>query len=144
MWWDKDHPDALYVDRRIVPPGSIVQQTMWQIEPDVAADFTALPFDDDSFALVVFDPPHATISPESITGMKYGTITDLDEVIAGLRECYRVVIPSGFLVFKWAEAVFPVQKVLDRAEMTPMFGHRTAKSGKTIWCLFRKEGSLDG
>lgn len=28
------------------------------VDPDVVADFTKMPFDDESFYLVVFDPPH--------------------------------------------------------------------------------------
>jgi len=32
------------------------------IKPDVLADFTNLPFPDESFSLVVFDPPHHTAS----------------------------------------------------------------------------------
>ena len=63
MWFNKQHPAALYVDKRIVH-----DEAMWKsgngeatrhlnIEPDVIADFTNLPFKDNSFSLVVFDPP---------------------------------------------------------------------------------------
>lgn len=29
-----------------------------EVKPDIKMDFTRLPFDDESFRLVVFDPPH--------------------------------------------------------------------------------------
>lgn len=137
LWFDKNPEDVLFVDERVVPKGSIVQQPLWSVEPDMQADFRSLPFADDSFEMVVFDPPHTDVSPESIIGTKYGTITDLDEVVAGLAECWRVT--ERWLVFKWAEASWPVGDVLDRVRFRPLFGHRTAKSGATIWCLFRKD-----
>ena len=133
MWWDKSHPDVLYMDKRVVPPGSIVQQPMWAVEPDLVADYTALPFPDETFEMVVYDPPHAPITT-GIIASKYGTMTDLDEITAGLRECLRV--SRGWVVFKWSEAPFPVGEVINRLGVQPMFGHTTAKSGSTIWCVF--------
>lgn len=134
MWWNKAHDDVLYLDRRVVPPGSIVQQPMWNVTPDVVADFTALPYADGAFEMVVYDPPHAPIAEGGIIASKFGTLTDLDEIVAGLHECLRV--SRGWVVFKWAEAPFPVGDVVDRLGVDPMFGHRTAKSGATIWCVF--------
>ena len=60
MWFDKRNPLAMFTDRRSetitmdYPSGHYVEQ----IEPDMVADFTDLPFPDNTFALVVMDPPH--------------------------------------------------------------------------------------
>ena len=140
MWFDKNHPDVLYVDRRTAPAGYISEQPGFTIEPDVQADFTALPFADASFHLVVFDPPHAEISATSITGKKYGSLFgDWRPVIAeGFAECWRVLAAPGTLIFKWNEAAVSIKEVLDLFDVKPLFGHTTAKSGSTKWMTFYK------
>ena len=137
MWWDKSHPDVLFVDRRVVPPGAKVQQPLWNVEPDLLADYRALPFSDNSFDMVVFDPPHMNSNTRGTTGimaMTYGTITDLDEVVAGLHECLRVA--SSWVVFKWNDADWTIGEIIERSGINPLFGHRTAKSGRTIWAMY--------
>ena len=70
MWFNKDHPAALYMDKRAevvkweadeTIPGKDAKKHRARelvIAPDVVADFTAMPFPEESFSLVVFDPPH--------------------------------------------------------------------------------------
>ena len=134
MWFDKNPDDVLFVDKRVVPPGAIVQQPLWNCQPDIQADNTRLPFADNTFEMVVFDPPHVKFTPASLMGVKYGVLTDLHEVVAGLEECARVA--SNWLVFKWAENESSISEVLAITHLTPLFGHTTASSGKTIWCVF--------
>lgn len=64
IWFDKQHPAAVYCDIRDEECTAIWKSTNRDsertciIHPDVQCDFTDLPFPDNSFALVVFDPPH--------------------------------------------------------------------------------------
>lgn len=64
IWFNENHPLALYVDRRevedeVIWTASDGSRTRYlTVKPDVIADFTELPFEDNSFYLVVFDPPH--------------------------------------------------------------------------------------
>lgn len=64
IWFDKNHPAAIYCDKRDEEYTGVWKSTKRESErtcyvhPDIVCDFTALPFDDNSFALVVFDPPH--------------------------------------------------------------------------------------
>lgn len=44
-----------------------------EINPDVVCDFTDLPFEDASFSLVVFDPPHLTGAKETSWLVKKNT-----------------------------------------------------------------------
>ena len=64
FWFDHADKRALFCDRRrafrevdIGTPGTKGRKPL-VVEPDMIADFTAMPFPSDSFALVVFDPPH--------------------------------------------------------------------------------------
>ena len=45
------------------------------VKPDVIADFRKMPFDDESFYLVVFDPPHLlNVGDKSFLALKYGKL----------------------------------------------------------------------
>ena len=76
FWFDKSNSRVLFVDKRretlIDSTGKKPVEIV--IDPDVLADFRALPFDDSSFSLVVFDPPHTFCGPNGRTVKKYGTL----------------------------------------------------------------------
>ena len=64
FWFDKQDDRALFVDKRretwpidIGTPGTKGRSPI-VVDPDELADFTALPYPDAVFSLVVFDPPH--------------------------------------------------------------------------------------
>ena len=145
LWFEKNYPGAIYMDKTIRPPGCKAQwgRPNFSCVPDVVADFTNMPFPDDTFDLVVFDPPHASVNLDSAIGIEYGTLEDLKMVIRGFRECWRVLKPGCVLVFKWAENKYTVRAVLDALPASPLFGHTTGKSGKTKWMLFLKIGHFD-
>ena len=149
FWFDKADERALFVDKRreewpvdIGTPGTVGRSPI-VVNPDVLADFTALPFPDCSFPLVVFDPPH--VSRRQGTGIiekKYGFLEgDWRIMLAGgFAECFRVLKPHGTLVFKWAETDIPLTEVLALTEEKPLFGHRSGKKLGTHWCIFLKGG----
>lgn len=141
MWFDKAHPNALYVDIEERAPGCVPQQAYFHVKPDQLADFRDLPFPDKSFKLVVFDPPHLLrLSKSSIMRAKFGGLADTwrYDIGKGFEECWRVLDDHGTLIFKWCEASVPLKEVLALFPVRPLFGHPTAKSGKTIWCVFMK------
>ena len=125
LWQDKSHPRALYVDRRQEPPGTIPIRPNWSVQPDVVASFTALPFADGSFKMVIFDPPHIVrLTPsKGYMRTKYGELgADWKETLrAGFTECWRVLAVHGTLVFKWAGADVPAAEVLRLLPVDPLF-----------------------
>lgn len=148
-WWDKKHPLAVYMDERRAEQGSVGEITgrydwnpSWSCDPDVIGDFRDMPFDDGSFRLVVFDPPHVlNANPSGFNALKYGTLhpdTASDDLRKGLSECWRVLAPGGTLVFKWAGSLSLVRR---HFPATPTVGTRSTRGSKglgTRWIIFYK------
>lgn len=145
MWFDEKDPRALFIDKRrethIVDhgtPGTIGRAPI-VVDPDLMADFTQMPFPDESFHLVVFDPPHVQRQEaRGILTRKYGVLNgDWRQMLRkGFAECFRVLRPGGTLVFKWAESQFKIDEILALTPEKPLFGHKTSKT--THWCVFMK------
>lgn len=57
FWFDKENEDVTYMDIREVET-ELSDGRMLEVKPDVVADFRDMPFEDETFHLVVFDPPH--------------------------------------------------------------------------------------
>ena len=148
MWFDPQHPDALFGDRRAETVtvtdnsrGNASGTRTIQIEPDTLLDFRALPYPDGSFALVAFDPPHLVhAGPRSWLAAKYGRLGQdwRDDLRQGFAECFRVLRADGVLVFKWAETQVAVREVLALTPHQPLFGHKCGKSSRTHWLVFMK------
>ena len=139
MWFDKQNPSALFVDNREVQP-TVVGDMNFSVHPDMIADFTELPFDNDQFYLVVFDPPHLVrVGDNSHMAIKYGKLTDWETTLeAGFTECMRVLKPGGTLIFKWSEIQIPVSKIIQVIGTQPLFGHRSGRKSRTHWLAFLK------
>jgi len=142
FWFNKEHPRALYIDIRESPEGHISQRPNHHVKPDIIMDFRDLKFPDKTFKLVVFDPPHiSSLTETSIMRKKFGALnaeTWRYDLGKGFEECWRVLDDYGTLIFKWNEAEISIKEVLKCFKEKPLFGHPTAKHGKTKWCVFMK------
>lgn len=147
IWFNKHHPAAVYCDVRqeelcgIWKSGSGDSERKCIIAPDIQCDFTKLPFEDNSFNLVVFDPPHLkNVGNNSWLAKKYGKLgTGWENMLHdGFKECMRVLKPDGVLIFKWAESDIQAQKVWTAIGQRPLFGHHSGKKSKTFWGCFMK------
>jgi SAM-dependent methyltransferase len=142
MWFDSDDDRALFLDRRRVTmqldtrPG----RKPCVIDPDVKADFTDMPFAENTFAVVVFDPPHITGKDwwKGWIVKAYGVLNGdwRDMLRKGFAECFRVLRPEGVLIFKWSDCCVPVRDILPLAEHKPLFGHKSGKQMNTHWITF--------
>lgn len=143
FWFDKENPNVLFADIRN-EQHTLCDGRDLQIRPDVEMDFTNMIFDDNSFKLVVFDPPHLhKLGKNSWLAKKYGKLLptwELD-IRAGFDECMRVLEPDGILIFKWNESEIKISDVLKLIPYKPLFGHTTGRQAKTIWMAFMKIGT---
>lgn len=141
FWLDKNDSRVMFTDIR-KEQHTLCDGRELVIKPDVIADFRALPFHDEQFAQVVFDPPHLVRAGEnSWMGKKYGRLnreTWSDDLRVGFYEAFRVLRPLGTLVFKWNETQIPVSQVLALTDQKPTIWQRTGKGDKTHWILFLK------
>ena len=146
IWFDKNHPLAVYCDKRdeehCATFGATQKTRHIRVHPDVICDFTDLPFGDESFSLVVFDPPHIEgLGTNSWTRKAYGTLQQNWQQMLrdGFQECMRVLKPCGVLVFKWSETQIPTPEVIKAIGHQPLFGHHSGKKMNTNWLCFMKQ-----
>ena len=156
IWFDKNCSSAIYMDCREEHETAIWKSTKNEsvrkldVEPDIKADFTAMPFDDNSFELVVFDPPHLVkVSESAWLKKKYGKLPENWQKLIhdGFWECMRVLKPYGTLIFKWSEIEISTREIISAIGVEPLFGHRSGKKMNTHWLCFMKgvsdEGKID-
>lgn len=150
MWFDKANPDVVFGDMRneviTVSDRSHGREDgtrELRIEPDTLLDFRDLPYADNSFYLVAFDPPHlVNAGSRSWLAAKYGKLGPewRVDIQKGFQECMRVLRPNGTLVFKWNETQVKVSEVLALAlPHRPLFGQTGGRKGLTHWLVFMKD-----
>ncbi len=108
------------------------------VNPDIVADFRSMPFEDESFYMVVFDPPHLKkIGENSWMAKKYGRLDEdwPTDIKQGFDECMRVLKPNGTLIFKWNKDQIKLGEILKVIDYKPLFGNRRSK---THWLVFMK------
>lgn len=136
FWFDKHQEDTLFTDIR--DEEYPIYDKYVSVHPDQIEDFRDMSFEDDSFYLVVFDPPHLKwAGKKSIMKGQYGQLNKNwpDDLRRGFDECMRVLKPNGTLVFKWSECQVPLKQVLECTNYKPLFGN---KRGDTHWLVFMK------
>lgn len=141
FWFDKQNPNVIYADNRQLDD-TLCDGRKLVIKPDEIIDFRKMPYADNTFKIVVFDPPHLIRAGEkSWLRKKYGILpTDWKDYIRqGFAECMRVLEPYGVLIFKWNDEQIKLSEVLATIDFKPLFGD---KRTKTHWLVFMKEGAI--
>ena len=158
FYFDKNDKRVLFCDIRTADT-HLCDGRHFEVKSDIVCDFARLPFPSNNFKLVVFDPPHLLrntgksknadmygslnekATPTGYQQIKYGELYSdwRDMLHRGFEECFRVLSPGGFLIFKWNETDIKVSEVLSLTKQIPVFGHKSGKQSKTHWICFMKE-----
>jgi hypothetical protein len=117
MWFNKHDPNTLYIDKRP------------EVEPDQVADWTkTLPYPNESFKLIIFDPPHIIKNSgignfDSNNIRTYG-ILQADTVAIDIKnafsEFWRLLQPYGILLFKWNTTSTSSDELIKLAPCPPL------------------------
>ena len=145
FWFDKQHPNCIYLDQKP------------EVAPDIVGDFRDLKqFADNSFRLVVFDPPHLIkkTNGQAMNMVRdYGSLspeTWQSDLRQAFRELWRVLAPMGVLLFKWNTVsqsgpeimkLFPVQPLIYQISQNKHDAYPDGKRQKslvTLWFCFMK------
>ena len=145
FYFDKKDKRVLFGDIRVKETHLLTNGQTIHIEPDEVMDFRAIPYPDETFKVVVFDPPHMlNLSEKSWMRKKYGVLdkeTWQDDISKGFAECFRVLKDEGTLIFKWNEVSIPLKDILVLTPYRPVLGHPSGKRMGTHWVLFIKTES---
>lgn len=141
FWFDKTNPNVTFTDIR-TENHTLCDGRHLEIKPDFEADFTNLPFADETFYHVVLDPPHLKkLGTNSYMAKKYGRLSSEweQDIAKGISECRRVLKLYGTFIFKWNENQIKVSDILKLTDWKPMYGQmRTGKLNATVWIAFMK------
>ena len=138
FWFQKNRDDTVYMDHRELED-VLCDGRKLEIKPDIIGDFRNIPFPDETFKLVVFDPPHLIkVGEKSWLAKKYGHLGNnwKEDIKQGFKESFRVLETNGILVFKWNEEQIKLSEILKLTDVNPLFGNKRAK---THWLAFIKE-----
>ncbi len=140
FWFDKDGKDIIFGDIRY-ESHILCDGRKLCIVPDIQMDFMSMPFCNEQFDMVVFDPPHLkNAGKNGWQAKKYGVLNDdwKQELKIAFIECFRVLKSGGHFIFKWNEEQIKVSEILSLIPYEPLFGNSRPKLSKTHWLYFVK------
>lgn len=138
FWYEKDQSITLFQDIRR-EEHILCDGRTFKIDPEVRGDVTHMCYEDESFMMVVFDPPHLIHAGESSwLRKKYGVLPKnwKEFMKKGFEECFRVLKSGGVIIFKWNSEQIPFSDVVCMSPYKPLFGDRRSK---TRWTVFMKD-----
>lgn len=140
FYFNRDNPLVHFNDKRELNE-VLCDGRKLEIHPETHWDFRHLPVADNTYYMVVFDPPHLLkVGESSWLAKKYGKLsTDWKSYLKqGFDECMRVLKPYGALIFKWNETDIKQAELFEALETKPVFGDR-GRGNKTYWFVFMKQ-----
>ena len=142
FWFDKSDDRVLFGDVRD-ESWELCDGRRFDVRPDMLMDYRDLPFPDETFRMVVLDPPHLRNAGDtSYMVQKYGCFdqeTWKTDIKTMFDECFRVLKTYGTLIFKWNETQIPVSQILKLTAHKPLFGNKQPNRTGTHWIVFMKE-----
>lgn len=140
-WFDKNDPEMFGLDIRVVDKGFIEVQPNWCVKPDIVGSYCDMPFDDETFSLIIWDIPHKLKEDSGLITKKYGHLGEnwREDTKKGFEECWRVLKKNGTLIFKWCDLDIKVSTMLNLFHTKPKAGTITKKGvNQTYFLIFFK------
>lgn len=133
VWFNKNHPLAMYLDKRA------------EVNPTIICDTRNIPESVGyGYDLICWDPPHLNCGKNSNMSRTYGhhtTAEILDTLEKTAKEAHRVSNENAVMAFKWNTHDIKLERVFKlMPNWEPLFGHLT-KDGprsQTYWVMFRR------
>ena len=130
FWFDKSDSRVLFGDVRD-ESWELCDGRRFEVKPDMLMDYRDLPFPDETFRMVVLDPPHLRDAGEtSYMAQKYGCL-DQETWKADLKtmfsECFRVLKEHGVLISNGMRHRYPYR----RFSSSQRTSHSSATSSRT-------------
>lgn len=97
FWFNKQEPHTTYMDIR-EGTFTLCDGRTIEVKPDVISDCRNAPFPDDTFNLIIFDPPHLRrVGDNSWMAHKYGKLPEDWRAFlkSSMDELMRVLKPGG-------------------------------------------------
>ena len=133
IWYNKNHPFATYLDKRV------------EVKPDIVCDTRKISKKVGSgFDLIVWDPPHCNTGKNSRMSKRYGHSTTaeiLDLVEKTAQEAWRISKPRALLALKWNDHDIKLDRILTlMPQWWPLFGHLTkdGPGSQTYWVMLMR------
>lgn len=136
MWLDKNNQETVFIDKKR------------EVNPTILAAWQSLPFKNETFDLVLFDPPHHVRREHWKPLEMYKTFGCLMEdswskdLKEAFKELFRVLKQEHFLIFKWNSHDKKLKDVLSCSENKALFCQQSTgfgtKKEATYWVCFRK------
>jgi len=122
------------------------------VQPDILADDRHLPFRDNTFTLIIFDPPHGQYSMKSYLGPRFGGLTSRELrylFIYANIEFHRVLKTPGYLLIKCVDSDdydYKVKRAFTNFKLLldikyPSQAHTKGSKTNTHWLLYVKRPS---
>jgi SAM-dependent methyltransferase len=143
FWINKNNENVVFQDIRkeVLPLIEKYNRADFSVEPDVIGDFRKMNFADNSFKMVVFDPPHLFLGEKSWLKKKYGSLNETwyKDMKQGFNECWRVLDNYGTLIFKWNDGAINIKDIEPLFPVQPLiFNKLKVKENNTYWYVFMK------
>lgn len=121
FWYEKNLEFVDFQDNRELQT-ELCDGRIFSVEPDFIGDVTQMDIQDESYDMVVFDPPYLKNGGD--TGwiiLKYGRLPEEWKLFmkTAFKECFRVLKDGGTLVFKWNCEQIPFAEVVKLSPYKP-------------------------
>ena len=144
IWFGKNHPLVTFLDKRsgkYYYMSKSGKKKCTEIKPDIVCEWKDIDYPDNTFDMIVFDPPHIIQDANCNMIVDYGNLskdTWRNDLKIAFKQLFRILKPNGVFILKWNECNKPIDNIIKLCPYRALFGTRTGLNNKNIWLTFVK------